>query len=73
MRHRRGLFAVAIALAILAPASTAFAYIDAGTGSYLLQLAIGSMMAAGVLGRLYWRRLKEFFSRSGSEPSDDDR
>ncbi len=72
MSYRRVVFLAAIVVAALVPASSAFAYIDAGTGSYLLQLAIGSLMAAGVLGRLYWRRLKEFFGRAGSGASDDE-
>lgn len=35
----------------------AHAYIDPGTGSYMLQLAIGSFLAAFFVVRGYWRRL----------------
>jgi len=59
-------------VAILAPASSAFAYIDPGTGSYMLQLLVGGMMAAGVLVKMYWQRIKSFFSHRGPGSSDDD-
>ncbi|MGH2996479.1 MAG: hypothetical protein ACRDN6_07070 [Gaiellaceae bacterium] len=38
-----------------------FAYIDAGTGSLLLQAIAGGVAAAAVTARLYWRRLRRFF------------
>jgi len=33
-------------------------YIDPGSGSILLQALAGGVAAAGVLGKVYWRRLK---------------
>lgn len=72
MRYGRGFLVMVIVATILAPASAAFAYIDAGTGSYIFQLLIGGMLAGGVLVRLYWNRLKAFFSRSKSEPFDEE-
>ncbi len=33
------------------------AYIDAGSGSMLLQLILGGVAAAGVTAKLTWRRL----------------
>jgi hypothetical protein len=34
-----------------------FAYLDAGTGSMLLQIVVGGVAAIGVGGRLMWRRM----------------
>jgi hypothetical protein len=45
------------------------AYLDAGTGSMLLQMLVGGIAAVGVTAKLYWRRIKSTFSRGGSEPA----
>jgi hypothetical protein len=36
----------------------AFAYIDPGSGSLILQMIAGGVAAAAVTAKLYWRRLK---------------
>jgi hypothetical protein len=33
------------------------AYLDAGTGSMLLQLLVGGIAAIGVAAKFYWRRI----------------
>ncbi len=38
-------------------------YLDPGSGSYLLQLLIAGILGALVALRLYWRQVKEFFSK----------
>jgi hypothetical protein len=43
------------------------AYLDAGTGSMLLQILVGGVAAVGVTAKLYWRRIKSVFSRSGND------
>jgi hypothetical protein len=35
-----------------------FAYLDAGTGSMLLQILLGGVAAAGVGGRVLWQRMR---------------
>lgn len=37
----------------------AFAYLDPGTGSMLLQMLLGGVAGVLVVGKLYWHRLKE--------------
>jgi hypothetical protein len=37
---------------------SALGYIDPGSGSLLLQAIAGGVAAVGVLGKVYWRRLK---------------
>ena len=50
----------------------AHAYLDPGTASMILQLAIGGAVGALVAVRLYWRRLKNFlFQRNGEREQSD--
>jgi hypothetical protein len=35
-------------------------YIDAGSGSLLLQAIAGGVAAAGVMAKVYWKRLRRF-------------
>jgi hypothetical protein len=39
------------------------AYLDPGTGSMVLQLALGAAVGALAVVKLYWRRLKAFALR----------
>lgn len=48
----------------------AFAYLDPGTGSMLLQLLLGGIAGAFMVIKLYWARFKDFFSRRKSGPAD---
>jgi hypothetical protein len=41
----------------------AYAYLDAGTGSMILQLLLGGLAGLAVVGKLYWSNTKEFFRR----------
>lgn len=38
-----------------------YAYIDPGTGSYVLQVVIAGLLGALVSLRIYWARIKAFF------------
>jgi uncharacterized membrane protein len=44
-------------------AEPALAYLDPGTGSLMIQMAIGAVAAAGAAVSVYWHRLRSFFSR----------
>ena len=41
-----------------------FAYIDPGTGSLLIQVVIGLVVAIGASIKIYWRRIKLFFNKN---------
>jgi hypothetical protein len=41
------------------------AYLDAGSGSMLVQAVAGGVAAAGVVTKLYWRRIKSFLRAGG--------
>lgn len=53
-------------LLIFAP--DAFAYLDPGTGSLIVQSVVAAVAAAGFAIRLYWRRIRAWFSRSEKRP-----
>lgn len=59
---RGALFSAVLALA-LDFSRPAFAYLDPGTGSIMLQLLLGGAAGAAVVGKLYWHKLKGFFVR----------
>ncbi len=49
------------------------AYLDPGSGSYLLQLLIASILGGLVVLRMYWSRVTAFVRRLfGKTPPDDD-
>ena len=44
------------------------AYLDAGTGSMLLQLLVGGVAAIGVAAKFYWRRVLKLLRIRKDEP-----
>lgn len=48
------------------------AYLDPGSGSFILQLLIASLVGAGFLIKAYWRKIKAFFTRSSDQPEKQD-
>ncbi len=59
---------------LLFAAQPAHAYLDPGTGSIILQGLIAAVAAVAVTGKLYWEKLKGFFSRKETpgEQSEDE-
>jgi hypothetical protein len=57
---------IAATLVVVMSASTAHAYVDPGTGSYLLQILIAGFLGAAFALKLYWARIKNRFSGSRS-------
>ena len=51
-----------LSLTLLITAVTpAYAYIDPGTGSLIIQSIIGAIAAVGITLKLYWHKLKVLF------------
>jgi hypothetical protein len=46
-------------------AAPAWAYLDPGTGSMMLQLMLGGVAGAMVVGKLYFKRASDFFRNLG--------
>lgn len=45
-------------------------YLDPGSGSMFIQLIIGAVLGLGVLVRIFWKSIKNFFT--GGKPSGVD-
>ena len=72
MKHQRSLTNAVVwaVLLLFVCAQHAQAYIDPGSGSYVLQLILAGLLGAGVAVRIYWKRirasiLRVFSSRQG--------
>ena len=61
------IFFVAVFILASDLAHPAFAYLDPGTGSMILQLLLGGFAGALVIGKLDWQRLKKFFGLINSQ------
>jgi hypothetical protein len=60
-------FVAGFAILLLIPRE-ASAYLDPGTGSYMLQLALAGLFASMVTLKLYWQRIKDWF-RGTTKPA----
>ncbi len=59
-------------LALMLISAPAFAYIDPGTGSFLVQGIIAVVIGVGVTGKLYWSKIKAFLTGKPIEQDEDD-
>jgi hypothetical protein len=50
----------------------AHAYLDPGTGSYVLQLALAALVGTLFAIRLFWNRIKSFFGNLLSKQEGDE-
>jgi hypothetical protein len=48
------------------------AYLDPGSGSFLIQLLIAGVVGAGFLIKAYWKKIKGLFNRSEAEKDNDE-
>jgi len=61
--------AIAIAACTLCR-GTAHAYIDPGTGSYMLQMLLAGLLGALMAIKMFWRQITAWFSSVFSRGSD---
>jgi len=68
-RHRKCLAHSAAFALLLSIASThaAHAYVDPGTGSYVIQIIIAALAGIAFAVKIYWGRIKGLFFKSSSE------
>jgi hypothetical protein len=52
---------------LLTPTSQAHAYLDAGTGSMVVQALLGGIAGIAVLIKMYWRHLLGFLTKNRSK------
>jgi hypothetical protein len=71
-----GMTLVVSLLLLLALPGTAHAYLDAGTGSYILQLVIAGFVGALFAAKIFWKKIVRFarrlFSRKTSDAPTED-
>ncbi len=51
-------------------AHNAYAYLDPGSGSYMLQILLGTLVAGFFAIKQYWHRLKYFFKERFRKKED---
>jgi hypothetical protein len=51
-----------IAAFVIASVAPAHAYIDAGSGSYVLQMAMAGLLALAFTVKLAWQRIRTYFA-----------
>jgi hypothetical protein len=51
----------------IAFSGTAHAYVDAGTGSYFLQMAIGGLVGGMFTLKVFWGNIRRFFAGLGGK------
>jgi hypothetical protein len=54
----------------LGSVSEAQAYLDPGTGSMILQMIIGGVLAISYTVKIYWRKIKAFLTKK-KDPSQE--
>ncbi|MEE3329312.1 MAG: hypothetical protein VX246_00465 [Myxococcota bacterium] len=57
-------------VAVLVP-TEAYAYIDPGTGSYVVQAIVAAVAGGAMAMRMYWDRVKAFLRGEASEDDVD--
>lgn len=82
MKRSRFVFisCVCVVCAVLVCSGRAHAYIDPGTGSYILQIVIAGLVGAAFTLKLFWKRIQLFIghniskksSRREDEPTGED-
>ena len=55
------------------PIRKAHAYIDPGTGSYIIQVMIGGLLGAAFALKVYWKKVKAYFSNLFSKHTKNDK
>ena len=58
-------------ITLLAPHLRPQAYLDPGSGSFLIQLLIAGLVGAGFLIKAYWKKIKGLFNRSDTKTEDE--
>jgi hypothetical protein len=46
-------------------------YLDPGSGSFILQLVIASLLGGAFIVKSYWKKIKGFFTSRSSKNGDD--
>ncbi len=69
---KKRLIAGLVLFSAIGIAPPAYAYLDLGKGSLLVQMLLGGVAGAFVVGKLYWHRTMEFFVRRPPKNGDQE-
>jgi hypothetical protein len=69
--HNRSNALLLVALLLVITAQPAHAYIDPGTGSFVLQAAIAGLLGAAYALKTFWWRIASSMKRIGSRRDGD--
>jgi hypothetical protein len=61
---------ISIILATHLITTNAYAYIDPGTGTIIIQAIVGAIAAGAVTIKIYWYKLKVFFTKKKDKDLD---
>ena len=64
MQYKEGILPLifGISLLHLFTISDAYAYIDPGTGSLVIQVIVGALVGVGITAKIYWYKINEKIS-----------
>ena len=64
MQYKQGILPLIFGISLLHvfTISDAYAYIDPGTGSLVIQVIVGALIGAGITVKIYWYKIKEKIS-----------
>ena len=63
---------VIISVVLMLFVTDAFAYLDPGTGSMLLQVILGGVAAVGVALKLYWHKIMSVLGMAKETDTEDE-
>ena len=49
----------------------AFAYLDPGTGSIIIQAILGGIAAGATYCSMYWKKIKDYFNKKNNKKNKD--
>lgn len=58
---------------LLCSVCKAYAYIDPGTGSYIIQVMIGGLLGGAFALKVYWKKVRAYFSKLFSKRTKSDK
>jgi hypothetical protein len=71
-RSRALLFPLLLACLLMMVPAAAYAYIDPGTGSFVIQGIIAAIVGAGFAIKMFWHRIKAFLTGKPMPTEADD-
>jgi NhaP-type Na+/H+ or K+/H+ antiporter len=68
---RMGWVSLFVVLALLIPVRTAHAYLDPGSGSFIIQIALAALLGLALAVRAFWGQIVGLFKRSRGSAEDE--